>query len=304
MVKAKYPRSIGRKQVDWSMFQWGTTIPIEYHESFKNLGEQAPSNLLSRNTIVLLHQGIRYRAHIQKSSIKSRSNETYQIRYDSNKALIEKIRNVFRTSLNYIIAERERQKVLGKKKPYAVVPDDRAEYIDFLTTGASLELEMIFRPFSDIEEDDITYQNEVLSAPVHEHFQVIDAPKAKPKRVATRQNATFKRDIQTAKNAVVLSRYTCEFNPDHRDFTSDRTGENYVEAHHLIPMGFQELFPVSIDVEANIVSLCCSCHKRIHHAVFIEKKPLLDLLFEKRVDRLQSCGISVTIENFYTFYSN
>ena len=36
---------------------------------------------------------------------------------------------------------------------------------------------------------------------------------------------------------------------------------NYVEAHHLIPMGFQDDFSKSIDVEANIISLCTYCHK-------------------------------------------
>lgn len=48
------------------------------------------------------------------------------------------------------------------------------------------------------------------------------------------------------KKAIILAKYKykykykCEFEDTHMFFTSKTTGENYVEAHHLIPMEFQQ----------------------------------------------------------------
>ncbi|MEK3684905.1 HNH endonuclease [Paenibacillus sp. FSL R10-2736] len=301
--KPNIPNLLGRKQIDWSMFQWGSTIPIDYHDSFKGFGESDPDQKLNRERIKLVYQGEEYLAHIQKSSIKTRSNDTYQIRFDSNHTLINLIKSNFSTSLNYINAERERQKKLGKEKPFAIVPEDRAEYIDFITTSEPFVLEMIFYPFFDIEDDDVYFQNNMLSTTVEKDIPIIDVPKEKtPITGTTRKDAPYKRNAVTAKKSIVQSGYKCEYNPEHKDFISDKTNENYVEAHHIIPMGFHELFLYSIDVEANIVPLCCSCHRRIHHAIFPEKVHILNILFENRSKRLRNCGIELTLEQLHTFY--
>lgn len=297
------PNLIGRKQIDWSMFQWGSTIPIEFHDAFKDLGMPDPDKKLSRQKVTLLYQGRSYRAHIQKALIKTRSNDTYQLRYDSNNNFIDVLKKTFSSSFNYIVAERNRQYRLGKEKPFVVVPIDRAEYIDFLRTDSPYEIEVVFRSLGDIEEDDGNYQHQIELVNVPDDLVIVDAPKQKPNKSGNRHTAVYPRNSSIGKNAIVLSDYSCEFNSDHKDFTSSRTKRNYVEAHHLIPIGFQELFPVSLDVEANIISLCSTCHKRIHHAIFSEKKPMLDLLFKNRFERLKLCNIELTLDQLYTFYS-
>lgn len=110
------------------------------------------------------------------------------------------------------------------------------------------------------------------------------------------------RNSLTSKKAIVLAKYRCEFNENHLWFKSKFTGQNYVEAHHLIPMEFQGQFKRSLDVKANIVSLCPLCHKTIHHASSEEKKEMIKDLYLKRKHRLQKCEIDIDLNKLISFY--
>ena len=46
----------------------------------------------------------------------------------------------------------------------------------------------------------------------------------------------------------------------------------YVEAHHLIPISEGKRFGYSIDIAANICSLCPNCHRSIHLGTDYEKE--------------------------------
>lgn len=106
----------------------------------------------------------------------------------------------------------------------------------------------------------------------------------------------------TAKRAIVQAGYQCEWDASHSFFVSAVTGENDVEAHHLIPLEFQPQFEKSLDVEANIVSLCAMCHKKIHRAQGSEKFPVVERLYEKRKERLKKCGIELGLEELLQGY--
>ena len=106
----------------------------------------------------------------------------------------------------------------------------------------------------------------------------------------------------TAKRAIVQAEYKCEWDAAHEFFVSSVTGENYVEAHHLVPLEFQPQFEKSLDVEANIISLCAMCHKKIHHAQGSEKFPMVEMLYEKRNERLKKCGIDIGMEELMKGY--
>ena len=132
---------------------------------------------------------------------------------------------------------------------------------------------------------------------------VEDTPKeltAKIYNNARRQK--WGRDPLTSKRAITLAGNTCEIDETHHYFTSSTTGKNYVEAHHLIPMEFQLQFGNSLDVEANIISLCPMCHKKVHHAITDEKLPVVEELYEKRKNRLEKCGIGVSLEKLKSYY--
>lgn len=111
-----------------------------------------------------------------------------------------------------------------------------------------------------------------------------------------------KRDAQKAANAKAKANYLCEFNDEHHTFKSKTTQENYVEAHHLIPMQLQPKFFYSLDIEANIVALCPICHRRIHHATDEEKIEIITKLYNERIERLKKCNIYIELNDLINFY--
>ena len=120
---------------------------------------------------------------------------------------------------------------------------------------------------------------------------------------ASRRNRcrVYLRDPQIAANALAFADYKCEYNNSHESFTKKSNGHRYTEAHHLIPMSYQDRFEVTLDKEANIVSLCSECHNWIHYGEGAEK--LLKKLFDDRRDRLERIGVSITREEFLKMYN-
>jgi hypothetical protein len=112
----------------------------------------------------------------------------------------------------------------------------------------------------------------------------------------------WNRDPKMAAIAIENANYQCEINPDHKTFISDKSGKNFLEAHHFIPMKYQEYFDVSIDVPENILALCPNCHRAFHHAQYVEKGILIDTFFLKRVNQLISRGIDLKIDSIKDYY--
>lgn len=150
----------------------------------------------------------------------------------------------------------------------------------------------------DPYEDKVNLDME-LSKPTIKN--IIDKPVSKPEK---RDSSTgqYKRNPNVALNSIIHENYECAISIDHKYFESRRMNENYVEAHHLIPMRYQDDFENSLDVEANVVSLCPVCHKILHHGVLLEIKHLLEILHGKRKERLKQCGLEITIEELIKLY--
>lgn len=83
-------------------------------------------------------------------------------------------------------------------------------------------------------------------------------------------------------------------------FLRKNSGKPYTEPHHLIPMAFSDEFPVSLDVEENIVSLCSNCHNHIHYGQGAEE--LLKKLYLERRDALKSVGLEISLDQLLGFY--
>ena len=119
----------------------------------------------------------------------------------------------------------------------------------------------------------------------------------------TENSERFKRDPKRARRAIVNANYKYEINTDHQFFLSNKTGFNYVEAHHLIPIEYTEIFGGNnIDVEENIISLCPVCHRKLHHGILRDKVSMLKDLYEVRKERLRRKGIDITYEELMSFY--
>ncbi|AMQ05217.1 HNH endonuclease [Sporosarcina psychrophila] len=172
-------------------------------------------------------------------------------------------------------------------------------------------LEVLPSPIDDYNEDvyvqseieDSMYQKEIQeSSGFSKKVIVNDKSEPKPLKGSKGAIKTYIRNAQKGKNAIIMANHLCEIDSSHQDFTSKVTGMNYVEAHHLIPMEYQDSFNFSIDVEANIVSLCVSCHKNLHHSTLEGKLPILNLLYSERKKRIDTCKISVNEDVLISFY--
>lgn len=154
---------------------------------------------------------------------------------------------------------------------------------------------------TDIEEDELKYQKEVQEEEYD--FKIPEGPIDKPERATKGNNNTpgpYKRDRKMAQKALKTANYQCENDNSHSTFKVKGKNHQYVEAHHLIPMEYQDQFENCIDVPENIVSLCPNCHRKIHHAQMIERENMVKKLLKYRKEMLGKRGIVIS----YTELSN
>jgi 5-methylcytosine-specific restriction enzyme A len=173
--------------------------------------------------------------------------------------------------------------------------------IDQLATFYSLLLNKNLRYVLENENEE-SYQEHIERTEMDSFIQKEDSPIPPISRLDLSPSAKWKRNHLTAKKAIVHAGYKCEFDDNHMFFRSFVTGENYVEAHHLIPMEYQGQFKWSLDVEANIISLCPLCHKTVHHAPIETIEPILKNLYHLRKARLQKCGTNIDFNKLLTYY--
>jgi hypothetical protein len=124
---------------------------------------------------------------------------------------------------------------------------------------------------------------------VREEGAVIPMPKMPRIRIGSKNVAA--RERKNALIALEKANNLCEINNEHESFIRKNTHVKYMEPHHLIPLKYDELFEFSLDVPANIVSLCSNCHNEIHYGEDAEL--LLRNLWEKRKDILDRAGLCV-----------
>ena len=127
-----------------------------------------------------------------------------------------------------------------------------------------------------------------------------DIPVIRKEKIETPIGMTYKRDKDKSIQALQNANYLCEVDSSHESFLR-RDGKNrYMEAHHLIPMGYQDFFENTLDTPANIVSLCSNCHNLIHYGLDYEK--ILEELYQKRKNRLKEVGLEITFSQLKEFY--
>ena len=101
----------------------------------------------------------------------------------------------------------------------------------------------------------------------------------------------WKRSDILRQQVIEAAGFCCELGHDHQSFIAERTHKPYMEAHHAIPLHLQDKFENSLDVYANIICLCPICHRRIHYGLKNDKHNMLDEIYEKRIGRMEKCGI-------------
>ncbi|WP_100400620.1 HNH endonuclease [Bacillus sp. FJAT-44742] len=172
--------------------------------------------------------------------------------------------------------------------------------IDSVLTGKKVRTRSFTKVEAKSEEE---YQSEIESTPSIGITKPSDTPKFPVKRTGATSSGKWYRDPKTALSAIIKADYKCEIDPTHTTFKSKVTGENYVEAHHLILISCQDSFDYSLDVAANVVSLCPNCHRALHHATLKDKTNLLKLLYKKRESRIEKCNIQISEDDLIMLYS-
>ncbi len=145
------------------------------------------------------------------------------------------------------------------------------------------------------DEDGVITTNDIFEPEIVEPSYT---PEAKPE-IIEGKNKKYKRNSTKAKRAIIYSKYKCNIDENHESFIA-KNGKPYMEAHHLIPMSAQEDFINSLDVDANIVSLCSVCHRKLHHGNNIQQELLK--LFIDRVGLLKKSGIDISFEQLIKYY--
>lgn len=127
-------------------------------------------------------------------------------------------------------------------------------------------------------------------------------PQNKPELKSTTKGNVWDRNPGIARQTIINANYLCELDERHLTFTSSKTHQNFVEAHHLIPMKKQGEFDNSLDVPGNIVALCPNCHRAIHLSDKDNKENTLRSLYDKRKEQLDKFGIKIDFEDLCSMY--
>jgi len=127
---------------------------------------------------------------------------------------------------------------------------------------------------------------------------LIDHPMPKRNAHIVRDSFIPNRDRIIVRQVIASEDYLCECDQEHQTFIADSDHKPYMEGHHLVPLQFQAEFDNSLDVYANVLSLCPTCHRMLHHAEKGQRERTAKLLFERRQDRLCDAGIRLGVKEF------
>lgn len=124
----------------------------------------------------------------------------------------------------------------------------------------------------------------------------------KKEKKESASTSTWMRDPNISYTALENAKFKCENDNQHMTFVSAKTGHQFMEAHHLIPMEFQDDFEWSIDVPENIISLCPNCHRAFHNSIDQIKLDLISKFLKFRKDLLLQRGIKIELNKLIDYY--
>ena len=178
----------------------------------------------------------------------------------------------------------------------SIIPESQKDY--------QLQNQVVKNKIAEIEKRaDLELLEEVESAQENELPATVDyipVPANRPDPVMHEGNISYPRNKDTSLKALKRANYACEIDVSHPSFIRKSNGTNYTEPHHLVPMAEQGHFECSLDVQANIVSLCSNCHKRLHYGK--DPELLLKQLYDERKEDMMAAGIAISYEELLNMY--
>lgn len=116
----------------------------------------------------------------------------------------------------------------------------------------------------------------------------------------------YRRNPLLGRIAIQKAYYCCEKNARHETFKSERTKKSFMEAHHLVPVKYQQeiwsKYNINVDCVENIVSLCPTCHRAFHNGTKEVKRQMIENIYEKLLPRYKSIGFEISLEEIEKLY--
>lgn len=134
-------------------------------------------------------------------------------------------------------------------------------------------------------------------------YSIVYEKKAKGEFTINEGTKQWKRDRAIVDRSIEFSNNKYEYDDEREYFISNKSGKNYVEGHHLIPMRYQDNFEYSLDVEANVVSLCVVCHKILHLGRIEDKVKIISKLYKLRKNSLELSGLEISLDELIVLYN-
>lgn len=134
-----------------------------------------------------------------------------------------------------------------------------------------------------------------------DYVEYIPRPEKRLEPLQSQGRIVYIRRKEISINALKRAGHLCEVDNRHPGFIRKSDGTNYTEPHHLIPMCMQRFFENSLDVEANIVSLCSNCHNLLHYGK--DKVEILKQLYDLRKNELKEAGIEISFDDLLDMYA-
>lgn len=251
-----------KKEVDWSLFNYGFAIPLEYQVVFKHIagrfierGESKP--------ITLYLNGQSYEARLVNNNISqkySKRADMLHVRYSQNSDIAVALRSLFKRSYAYIESIKKLQDP-GSKKTISL-PENIKEYLAIYTT-----------------EDDDAY---VLDTIVSEEMSILqETVRDKPERIVEAEIDYAEKDegaglvinqrlVKVRKlnrligeNLKLLYDYRCQLCGK---LIGEEFGSHIAEAHHI------NYFVNSLNNDANNQMIACPNH----HSIIHDANPVYD----------------------------
>ena len=246
-----------KKEVDWSLFNYGFAIPNEHQVVFKQIADRYIERGESKQVTLYL-DGVAYSARLQNNNIDKRfgnRKDIVQVRYSQNSELAEALRKAFQRSYTYIYKMKQLQ-AKGSKK-HIPLPDEYKEYLAIYTTiyDDSYILEPIVCEEMEILKDFVKGKQE---REVEADFSYKEKDDSAGIRIKQRLVRLRKLNRLIGENLKLLYGYRCQICGK---LIGEEYGAHIAEAHHI------DYFVKSLNNDASNQMIVCPNHHSIIHDV-------------------------------------
>ena len=251
-----------KKEVDWSLFNYGFAIPLEFQVVFKRIADRF-INRGESQTVHLYLNGKSYEAKLNNNRISdSYENraDIVQIRYTQNSDLAIALRALFQRSYAYISGLKKLQ-IPGSKKRISL-PDEYKEYLAVYTTeyDDSYVLEVI-------TADDVEILRETVQDKQERFVEAEIDYEEKDTGAGIKTNHCLRKirklNRLIGENLKLLYGYRCQICGK---LIGEEYGSHVVEAHHI------EYFVKSLNNDASNQMIVCPNH----HSIIHDANPVFD----------------------------